>query len=125
MGEHLDTRLRLSLIEKVVLELRHVIAELLERRVIQISIDSLGVEDLVLRRPITVVVESANDCFTATFFDANINASGDSEVEAVENLKEIIVSVFHRFVELGDARLGSGPRKQFAELRSVIAGRAD
>lgn len=120
IGERLDTGLRLSLLEKVILELRHVVAELLRQRTFQVSITSLGTDDLALRQPLTAVVEAAEDHFVATFFDANINASGDTAVEAIDNLKEIIVSAFRRFQELGEERLGPGPRKQFANLRNFI-----
>jgi hypothetical protein len=74
----------------------------------------------MLRHPITAVVQPAEDHFIATFFDANINASGDTEVEAVENLKETIVASFRRFRELGTDRLGPGPLKQFEVLREIV-----
>jgi hypothetical protein len=120
IGERVDTQLRVGLLEKVVLELRDSVAELLNRRIIYVPITSLEPEPFELNRQICIVVEPDEDQFIATFFDANINASGDTEVEAVDNVKDAIITSFRRFQELGPERLGPGPGKQFAVLRSLI-----
>lgn len=115
-----ETELRVGILEKVVLELRHSLAELASRQTFTVPIVSLAPEPLTLRQPIFVVVQPEGDEFSATFFDANINASGDTQTEAVDNLKEILVSTYRRFSTLGEDKLGPGPRKQLAVLQSVI-----
>ena len=115
-----ETELRVGILEKVVLELRHSLMELASRQTITVPITSLAPEPLTLRHPIFVVVQPEGDEFSATFFDANINASGDTQTEAVDNLKEILVSAYRRLSDLGESRLGPGPRKQLAVLRTVI-----
>lgn len=115
-----ETDLRIGILEKVVLEMRHVIGELAGQKTILVPITSLAPEALRLQQPIFVVVQPDGDQFSATFFDANINASGDTQTEAVENLKEILISSFRRFTELGESRLGPGPRQQLAVLKSII-----
>lgn len=115
-----ETDLRIGILEKVVLEMRHVIGELTAQKTILVPITSLEPEALTLQQPIFVVVQPDGDEFSATFFDANINASGDTQTEAVENLKEVLISCFRRFTELGESRLGPGPRKQMAVLKSII-----
>ena len=40
-----------------------------------------------LVREIPVVLQQSDDAFTATFFDANIGTSGDTEEEAVDNVR--------------------------------------
>ncbi len=87
------------------------------------DIASLEPEPFKLNRQIYIVVQPEEDQFLATFFDANINASGDTEVEAVDNVKDAIVSSFRRFEQLGEERLGPGPRRQYAVLRSLVAAK--
>ena len=81
---------------------------------------SLAPEPYSLKRTLFVVVQPEGNEFSATFFDANINASGDTQVEAIFNLKDILVSTYRRFSSLGEAKLGPGPRKQLAVLQDVL-----
>lgn len=115
-----ETELRVGILEKVVLELRYSLIELANRQTITVPITSLAPEPLTLRHPIFVVVQPEGDEFCATFFDANINASGDTQTEAVDNLKEILVSTYRRYSSLGESKLGPGPRRQLAVLQTVI-----
>jgi hypothetical protein len=114
------TEFRLKTLEKAILELRYAVRRLEERRTIHVPVETLAPDTLVLLKPITIVVQPDDDQFIATFFDANINASGDTQVEAVDNLKATVCSQFRRFSELGEDRLGPGPAKQLATLRGVI-----
>lgn len=116
----LDTDFRLSLLEKVVLELRHVVSELTTERTIQVPIVSLAPEPYTLKHPIIAIVQPDWDQFIATFFDANITAAGDTQNEAIDNLKDVLLSAFRRLSELGEEKLGPGPRKQYAVLKSLI-----
>src|SRR5947209_4931943 len=60
---------------------------------------------------IKVVVQCTDEDFLASFFDANVNASGCNEVDAVENLKDILISRFEYLDSLPPAKLGPGPAK--------------
>lgn len=121
VSKRVDTDFRVSVLEKVVLELRHVVNELTTDRTIQVPIISLAPEPYTLRHPIIArFVQPDWDQFIATFFDANITAAGDTQNEAVDNLKEVLLTAFCRFRELGEKRLGAGPRKQYAVLKSLI-----
>lgn len=115
-----ETELRVGILEKVVLELRHSFMELATRQTITVPVTSLAPEPLILRQPIFIVVQPDGDEFSATYFDANINATGDTQTEAVDNLKEILVSTYRRYSLLGENKLGPGPRKQLAVLRTII-----
>lgn len=115
-----EIELKVGLIEKVVLELRHKISELENYKTVQVAINTLAPEPLTLKQPIWITVQPVDDEFCAIFFDANINATGDTKFEAIENLKDLIVSNYSRFSSLGDKRLGPGPRKQLAILKSLI-----
>lgn len=71
-----------------------------------------------------VVVEPIDGEFEASLYDANIGASGDTESEAVENLKDIIVNLFERYSKEGSTKLGPGPTKQWAILKGLLKKRA-
>jgi len=120
VSARVDTDFRISVLEKVVLELRHVVNELTTAQTIQVPITSLAPEPYTLKHPIIAIVQPDWDQFIATFFDANITASGDTQNEALDNLKAVLVSAFRRFRQLGEDRLGPGPRKQYAVLKSLI-----
>jgi hypothetical protein len=120
MGPKLEIDFRIGILEKVVLEMRHALTELASQKTIHVSVTSLEPEPFILSKPISIVVQQEGDEFSATYFDANINASGDTQTEAVANLKEMLVSIFRRFGELGMDRLGPALRKQYAVLKSVI-----
>jgi hypothetical protein len=74
---------------------------------------------LELYRPISAVVQQEDETFVASFLDANINASGESQLDAVEELKEAIVARFLLFSSK-EAVLGEEPRRQLAVLRQFI-----
>lgn len=95
--------------------------ELTSPHTITVPIPTLAPEPLILRQTILVVAQSDGDEFSATFFDANLNATGDTQTEAVDNLKDILVSTYLRYSALGEDKLGPGPRRQLAVLRTVIS----
>ncbi len=89
-----------------------------------VPVSSLAPSPYELIKPIPVVVQPGDGEFLATFFDANVNASGDTETEAVQNLKEIMLAVFAYQSKLPEDKLGPGPRQQFAVLKEFIKKRS-
>jgi dCTP deaminase len=73
-----------------------------------------------LERNIPVVLKPSDDGFTATFFDANIGTSGDTEEEAVDNLRTLIIDTFKLLNSEPIDRLGPEPQRQIRLLRSLI-----
>jgi len=72
-------------------------------------------------RDIPAVVKKVDaEQFIATFYDAGISASGDTDSEAIENLKDQIVSTFELFESKKPEILGPFPSRQLAILRTVI-----
>ncbi len=71
------------------------------------------------------MIRPVGDGFVATFFDANVNASGDTESEAFENLKDMLVATFTEFRRLGEERLGAEPARQLAVLKRFLPPRDD
>ncbi len=91
------------------------------RAPIWIPIDSFAPEPYRVTAPFTVVLACRGDEFIASWFDANIHASGETEEQAFTDLKTMVLDTFDRFEQLGDSELGPGPQKQKGILRSHIA----
>lgn len=87
---------------------------------LRIAIGSFAPEPYLLRRPMEVVVEQVEDGFVATFFDANISASGDNQQEAFDNLKSLILDIYDSLCAEPPERLGPEPRRQLAVLESFL-----
>src|SRR6266849_4289371 len=85
-----------------------------------VPITSLHPAPFELIREMHIVVQPSDDDFIATFFDANINASGDTQEEAVANFKDVMLSMFRRFSQEPENRLGPEPKRQLAVLRQFI-----
>jgi len=103
----------------------------LEKRIAELSaqpfqalITTLAPDPFDLKRDIPVVVTPNGEDFVATFFDAGISATGDTDEEAVFNLKDLIVQTFEALSKMPEAKLGFLPRKQLAVLRTLVVSKA-
>jgi hypothetical protein len=90
------------------------------RRSFLIPIESLEPEPYKITRPFTAVVIEAEGEFEAAVFDLGIFASGDTEEEAIANLKETLVDTVDRLNGLPNARLGKGPLRQKNLLNNCV-----
>jgi hypothetical protein len=90
------------------------------RRSFLVPVESLEPEPYEIMRPVTAVVMEAEGGFEASIFDLGIFASGDTEEEAIANLKETLIDTVDRLNELADARLGKGPLRQKTLLNKCI-----
>jgi hypothetical protein len=122
MAANKSEGLRIDTLEKQVRELRQLVTKTKQGNYIVVLVRSLGNEPIQLKSDISVVVQPSGDDFIATYFDAGISISGDSQEEAVDNLKVLIVDLFESYEE-DEAKLGPGPRQQLAALREVIERR--
>ncbi len=86
---------------------------------ITVTITTLAPEPYQLKRDIPVLVQQDEDSYIATFVDANINASGDTLSQAVDNLKDMMVALLRRFSQEKN-KLGKWPTKQLAILQDFI-----
>lgn len=85
-----------------------------------VSIQTLAPEPYELKRPIGVVVRPSGEAFEASFYDANLHGQGDTEEEAVEDLKAAIVETFESLSSLPEAELGPIPQVQRAVLSDFL-----
>lgn len=102
-------------------ELRVIRAELNRTaEAISIPITTLAPEPYELVRDIPAVVQPVGDEFVATFFDANISSSGDSQEEAVANLRSLLLDTFEYLESEPSGALGPEPTRQFGVLRVFL-----
>ncbi|MBM4045752.1 MAG: hypothetical protein FJ279_11605 [Planctomycetes bacterium] len=121
LGSKGGSEVRLLGIQTKVRLLEARLTDLQSRTSIIVPIESFAPEPIEVIKPFHVVVQNKGDGFVATFFDANINASGETEEEAVSNLKDMIAGTFECLDRrLKAAQLGPGPRKQISVLRKFI-----
>ena len=85
-----------------------------------VPVETFVPEPYELLRPFHVVVQPYEDEYLATFFDASIGATGDTQEEAVANLKELILALYVRLSDLDEPQLGPEPCRQRRILQSLI-----
>jgi hypothetical protein len=111
----LTTRLR---------SLETAVTELSKSGSIIVPISTFDPEPFDLLKEIKVVVRPRDDEFVATFFDANVNASGCNETDAVDNLKGALIRRFDHLDKMPPEKLGPAMAKQIAVLRTLIRRRS-
>jgi hypothetical protein len=75
-------------------------------------------------KPIYVSIEPDGVEYLATFTDACIAASGETQADAIENLKDMIVLLYEDLSEEPEGRLGPSPQHQLAVLKRFLTPRA-
>jgi hypothetical protein len=88
-----------------------------------IAITTFAPEPYELLRPISIVIEGQAKGFIASFVEANINASGETEHEAINMVKDTILMAYERLGSKDDKSLGPGPLRQKQILMSLIRQR--
>jgi len=85
-----------------------------------VPIETLAPEPYDLLRPFTIVITKSDEEFEASLFDASVFASGETEEDAVANLKDTLIDTYQMLNELGDDKLGPGPLRQKRVLNKLI-----
>ena len=109
---------RVERIEQQLLVLMEHCKQLRDGHSVIFPITTLDPEPFELTKEVMVVVQPDDDSFVATFFDANINASGNTQVDAVANLKDMMIALFETLGK--EKKLGKGPAAQLAILRGLM-----
>ena len=84
-----------------------------------LQISSLQPEPYKLLQAIPVVIQPQEQEWIASFYDANLYASGETEQEAFDNLRSLILDVYESLAAEKD-ELGPEPARQIAILKSFI-----
>jgi len=122
--DDLSERLReehFMFLQREVVLLKQRCSRLEELSPILVPIQSLAPEPYEIIKPFHVVLRVQEDEYIATFFDANISASGDTQTEAIFNLKDIVVGTFEILSETSSNELGPGPAQQKKVLQEFIS----
>jgi hypothetical protein len=69
---------------------------------------------------IPVTIEGDGEDFTATFVEANVSASGETEADAIANLKDSLLSSYELLENLPPNQLGPLPTRQWEILQNVV-----
>lgn len=111
---------RIEGLERELLLLKQRVSKLERSSPVCVPIETFAPEPYELVKPFNVVLQSRDDEYIASFFDANLSASGATEVEAIQNLKDIILGVFDCLLEHDEAELGPEPSRQLLVLKTFI-----
>ncbi len=88
----------------------------------EIKIMSLGDDRIRLNREIPILLEVYNDEVVAKFIDAEVTGFGDTESEAIDHIKENIVSLYYELTE-DENNLGPLPKRWLIVLRDIISSK--
>ncbi len=117
VGLEKTEQIRLAQLEEQVKKLQ----EYLDREpAIVVPIMTFAPEPFELTKEIDVVVQPQDDGYLASFFDANINAFGETQQDAVANLKDVMLILFEELASTPPEQLGPEPSRQLAILGAFI-----
>jgi hypothetical protein len=85
-----------------------------------IPLASLAPAPYRLKKPFSVVLAPYGDEYTATFYDADLSATGETKAEAIELLKDALVSSYELLADHGEDQLGPAMQKEWAVLQEFI-----
>jgi hypothetical protein len=103
--------------------LRSEIRELCRMRTFVVPLTTLAPAPFQITQQIPVTIQGDGEEFTATFTEANVSASGETEADAIANFKDSLVSTYTFLESLPADELGPLPARQWEVLRSALTTR--
>jgi hypothetical protein len=97
------------------------LGELRKAKTYVVPLTTFAGEPLQMKLNIPAAIEGDGEEFTASFFEANVSASGETQADAIANLKESLVSKFEFLESLPENEMGPLPARQWEVLRNVLA----
>lgn len=85
----------------------------------EVKVLNLGDERIRLTREIPIQLEIYRDEVIATFIDAEVTGFGETEADAMDHIKENIVSLYFELIE-DENNLGPLPKKWLMVLKDII-----
>jgi len=95
------------------------IAKSVEDSANSIELKTLDPRPIELIKPIVAGVDLDHGCHIASFSEANISGSGESQADAIEMLKDVIASTYRLLTEK-ESILGTEPARQLSILRKFV-----
>jgi predicted RNase H-like HicB family nuclease len=114
---HEQNALRLKKLEEEVENLKRRMTDAAGARLV---VATLAPAPYEVVKEIPVWVRPDEESYVASFVDANVNASGETVNDAVDNLKDMMTALLESLGALPKRRLGKGPSRQLAALRAFI-----
>jgi hypothetical protein len=96
------------------------IQRLHQLRTYVVPLATLKPEPFQMIQQIPVTVEGDGEDFTATFVEANVSASGETEADAIANFKDSLLSSYEILEAIPPGQLGPLPSRQWEVLHDVI-----
>jgi len=96
------------------------IQRLHQQRTYVVGLTTLTPEPFKMIQQIPVTIEGDGEDFTATFVEANVSASGETEADAIANFKESLVSSYELLEDVPAGQMGPLPARQWGILKSVV-----
>jgi hypothetical protein len=115
-----STNAELHVLKSEIVALKSRIERIEQDRSFQVTVEKVSENGVDLVEPFIAVVRTSGDGFIATFFEGNVSAAGSNEVEAIDNLKELVVATYEMLSELDPEELGVGPRRQLVVLNRIM-----
>lgn len=109
----------ISSVSQQLAELKREILRLQSLRAYVVPLTTLSSE-FQLTQPIPVTIEGEDENFTATFAEANISASGETEGDAIANFKDSLVASYQVLEATPANKLGPLPDRQWKVLQNVV-----
>jgi len=111
---------RVEGMEREMILVKERIATLEKYSPVCVPIETFAPEPYEVLKPFHVVIQTHDDECVASFFDANLSASGSTEAEAILNIKDVIIGVFDCFLRHAEADLGPEPLRQLRVLKTFL-----
>ena len=119
--EKLRRNSRLNTLEARVRDLEAKLGKTFAAESMVVPITTFAPEPFEILKEIRVVIQQVDeDEFSAAFFDANVSAAGCNQIEAVENLKDLLLSRFQFLNAQPIEKLGPALAKQITVLQEFI-----
>jgi hypothetical protein len=99
--------------------LKSEIQRLHQQRTYVVPLATLAPSQFQMTKQIPVTVEGDGEDFTATFVEANVSASGETEADAIANFKDSLLASYE-VLEAAPTQLGPLPARQWEILQAVI-----
>lgn len=109
---------RIVHLEQELSSIRAALEKMQDAKPVVVPIATFAPEPFDLLGEIHAVVQPDGESFVASLFEANVNASGDTQQDAIANLKDMILATFETLKN--EPKLGKGPARQLAVLRALI-----
>ena len=100
--------------------LKDEIRQLCKTRAFVVPLTTLSPAPYQITQQIPVTIEGDGEEYTATFTEANVSASGETEADAIANFKDSLLSCYQLLEKKTSDQLGPLPARQWTVIKGVV-----